>query len=117
MQTNNIKGTGISKSPFIDNLRKVRNTVETELRKVFTIPEHGFSSETKKSEETQGNEQKLDRILSAEEKNLFELLFPVTNASANMGRTFKSYAVQQKHSIQTQLSNKRIIGGNLDIKG
>lgn len=117
MQTNNINGSGIVKSPFLDNLKKVRNSVETELRKVFTLPDNESPSIAKKTEGIQGNVQSLDGVLSTEEKKLFESLFPVTKATVNTGRTFKSYAVQQKHSIQTQISSTRIVGGNLDIKG
>lgn len=117
MQINNINGSGINKSPFIDNLRKVRSTVETELRKVFTIPTEESSSDVKETIESQGNVQNLDKVLSAEEKKLFELLFPVAKAPVSTGRTFKSYAIQQEHTLQPQLSNMRIVGGNLDIKG
>jgi len=117
MQTNNINGSGIAKSPFIDNFRKVRSTVQTELRKVFTIPGNDTSAEVKKTDETHGGIQKLDKVLSTEEKNLFELLFPVATAPTSTNRTFKSYAVQQKHTVQQQISNKRIVGSNLDIKG
>lgn len=117
MQTNNIIGTGINKPQFVDSLRKVRKTVETEFRKVFAIPDNEAPPEIKKAEESSKNIQNLDRVLSAEEKKLFELLFPVTMESAKTGRTFKSYAVQQKFSAQSKISNKRILGSNLDIKG
>ena len=109
MQTNNINGSGGVKSPLIDNFKKVRNTVQTELRKVFTIPENEPVAEVKKTEDIQGGIQSLDRVLSTEEKKLFELLFPVATAPASTGRTFKSYAVQQKHTAQTQIINKMIV--------
>ena len=85
----------------------------------FTIPEPDQTSRTHVAPEPVQITADIQKILSAEEKRLFEMLFSPA-ANENIGRPSKAYAVQQNHihdSGTSGVPETKILGKYLDIRG
>ena len=97
----------------LDSLRRAK------IPKTFTIPEPDQTSRTPGGPEPVQITTDIQKILSTEEKRLFELLFsPAVNE--NTARPSKAYAVQQNHihdSGTSGVPETKILGKYLDIRG
>lgn len=101
------------------NAQNVSNAKETNAvqrkrtHKDFAVPEPDAA---KKITESAKAAEDLNKMLSAEEKQLFEQLFP-TNGIANTGGPVKAYRLQQNHNEHITRTEKKILGNLLDIRG
>lgn len=119
METNSINKFGVSpaqQDKFAENIRKIKKTIGDEVRKVFSLPDRGSSKKVEKPSVAVTNDISLNKLLSAEEKKLFELLFPATEA-VKSGKPIGAYTVQQKHTERTKNTHGKILGSRFDIIG
>ena len=119
METNSINKFGVSpaqQDKFTENIRKIKKTIGDEVRKVFSLPDTGLSKKVEKPSVAVTNDISINKILSAEEKKLFELLFPATEA-VKSGKPIHAYTVQQEHTERTKNTYGKILGNRLDIRG
>ena len=119
METNSINNFGVSpahQDKFTENIRKIKKTIGDEVRKVFSLPDRGSSKKVEKPSVAVTNDISLNKLLSAEEKKLFELLFPATEA-VKSSKPMHAYTVRQKHTERAKNTHGKILGSRLDIIG
>ena len=84
-----------------------------------TKPVRSFSVKQKDAVKPSEKPEKIPELfslLSAEEKQMFGLLFPSGKKAASE-MPAKTYAVQKRYSLTTQTNTRKILGNNLDIRG
>lgn len=86
--------------------------------KTFSIPESEPSKKVDfpKKVEFPKQAEDLSKLLSGEEKKLFELLFS-KKETISTSSPAKSYSVQTKHTEIRNKPDSGILGGRLDIQG
>ena len=97
----------------INGTQSVQPERTAQPNKKFSVP---AVKENRQEKVSPADAAGLNKILSAEEKRLFELLFPVTGAAQARGPV-KAYAVQQNHKNTAAQVSKKTLGTKIDIRG
>lgn len=96
----------------ISNAKEANAVQSKKTHKDFAVPEPNAA---KKITESANATEELKKVLSTEEKRLFEQLFPAIGA-ASIGVPVKAYKLQQNHNEHIARTGEKILGNRLDIK-
>jgi len=110
-----VYGSNIYRNHTVQNVNNAKETDAVRRKstqKDFPVPELDGSAKTTVSAKAA---EDLNKILSAEEKQLFEKLFPTTGTSN--GGPARAYRLQQNHNEHITRTEKKILGNLLDIRG